>query len=209
MFRSVVTAIVFLVLAVSPTPGAPSVDWGSIHSFTGNYHAVTIQDGGNREEVSGRIKIPFDRSYMASGALQHIFTGTSDASARTSGPAAKGPCAFQQPDPNHSGHDPAVRIDLFINMKKQTYSWNVQPIKIHFEAGGYSPECGGYPRAMITQDLGIVSVGNLPLPKDSDILCGKAMFKGEDVRDIDWYFYPDDGKPRQPPVCPAVQNAAE
>ena len=43
-------AIAFIVLGAPPQPGNHSVDWGSIHSFAGTYHAVTVQDGGNREE---------------------------------------------------------------------------------------------------------------------------------------------------------------
>lgn len=207
-----VIVVAFIVLGAaphaSPTPGGHSVDWGSIHSFAGTYHAVTVQDGGNREEVSGHSKIPFSRSFPVSGAMEYVFTGGSNATARTSGSAPTGPCAFQQEQPNHSGQDSAVRIDLFINLKNHTYSWNAQPIKIHFEEGGSSPECGGTPRAMTTRDVGMAAVGSLRLPTGTDVLCGKATFSdpGDFTAHVDWYFYPDDGKRRQAPVCPAAVN---
>lgn len=125
-FAAVVLA--FIVLGAtphaSPTPGGHSVDWGSIHSFAGTYHAVMVQDGGGREEVSGHAKIPFNRKSGGNEPL-YVFTGSSDATARTSGPAPTGPCAFQMEVPNHSGHDSAVRIDLFIN-ENHTYAWNAQ-----------------------------------------------------------------------------------
>jgi len=112
-------------------------------------------------------------------------------------------------DPNHSGQDPALRIDLFINLKTHKYTWQAQPIVLHFEEGGYSPECGGQPRMMTAMDLGAASVTSLELPTDTEVLCGKATFDlpgGDTVTKIDWYFYPDDGKPRQAPQCPAVLN---
>jgi hypothetical protein len=208
MLRYFVIAIAFIALGAPPQPGNHSVDWGSIHSFAGTYHAVTVQNGGNREEVSGHSKIPFSRSFPISGSVEYVFTGNSDATARTSGNSPSGPCAFQQRQPNHSGHDSAVRIDLSINLKNHTYSWQAQPIKIHFEEGGYSPDCGGAPRAMTAMDIGMASVGSLPLPTDTDVLCGKASFSnpGDFTANVDWYFYPDDGKPRQAPVCPAAVN---
>jgi hypothetical protein len=208
MLRCIAMAIAFITLGTPRPPGNPQVDWGSIHAFAGTYHAVTVQDGGNREEVSGRSKIPLSRSVPTSGAIEYIFTGTSDATARTSGNPPSGPCAFQQRQPNHSGQDTAVRIDLFINLKNHTYSWQAQPIKIHFEEGGYSPACGGAPRAMTAMDIGMASVGSLPLPTDSDVLCGKATFSdpGDFTANVDWYFYPDDGKKRDAPVCPAAVN---
>ena len=91
MMRHIAIAIAFITLGAPPQPGNHPVDWGSIHSFAGTYHAVTVQDGGNREEVSGRSKIPLSRSTPISGSIEYIFTGNSDATARTSGNAPSGP----------------------------------------------------------------------------------------------------------------------
>jgi hypothetical protein len=197
------------VLSASSLPAAQSVDWGAIHSFAGHYHAIVEFKNGVRQEVSGESKIPFNRSFGRAGKMQYIFTGTSVASARSSGPAPTGPCAFQKDDPNHSGENPSLRIDLFINLDSHTYDWQPQPVIVHFESGGYSPECGGPPRMMTAMDLGAVPLSGLDLPTDSDVLCGKATLEvpdGDSVTKVDWYFYPDDGKPRQAPVCPAVLN---
>src|ERR1700688_3651526 len=96
MIRTFAIAIAFITLGAPPPPGNHSVDWGSFHSFAGKYRAVTVQDCGNREEVSGHSKIPFNRSSQISGSIEYVFTGNSEATARTSGNAPSGPCAFQK-----------------------------------------------------------------------------------------------------------------
>lgn len=61
---------------------------------------------------------------------------------------------------------------------------------------------------MTAREIGSAGVGNLPLPTGTDVLCGKATFTdpGDFTAHVDWYFYPNDGRPRGVPKCPAAVN---
>jgi len=80
---AIVAAGACVALGATSQPSGHSVDWGSIHSFAGNYRSLTVMNGGVREEITGQSKIPFNRSSGLPGSVQYIFTGNSLASARS------------------------------------------------------------------------------------------------------------------------------
>ncbi|MGO8976003.1 MAG: hypothetical protein ACLQJ0_28620 [Steroidobacteraceae bacterium] len=203
-------AVVGLALGGTSQSGNNSVDWASIRTYVGHYHAIQIPAPGFRKEISAaQSKILFDRSFGLPGAMQYIFIGTSVASGRSSGPVPTGPCAFMSGDPNRSGENKALRIQLYLDLKHHNYGFQGEPIAVQYMVGGYSPDCGGSGRIMTAQLIGQISLITVDLPTDTDVLCGKETIqtpKGEVTETIDWYFYPDDGEPRQAPVCPEVEK---
>ncbi len=194
----------------SPAPGQTAIDWGSIKSFAETYHAVTITKGGDREEVTGTSTITFNRSVPGPHGIEsYIFDGTSDVQARTSGPPPSGPCAFQIANPNHRAQKSGVPIQLILNLQNRTYEWDAQPVAIHFMQGGYSPNCGGSKAALTSSDIGMATVGNVPIPTTTQMLCGKAVFtdSGDFTAYVDWIFYPTGSKIPPAPQCPGVPKA--
>jgi hypothetical protein len=209
-------ALIAIVIDLSPSSAEAraghGMDWGSVTRFVGTYHAVTIQVGGRRSEVSGRVSLALDKSSpVRPGQMEYIFDGIADATVRNSGPTPNGCAAMGEP-PNLTGHAANVGIVLHINTADNTYDWNAQPLKLSFQIGGYTPECGSPngPKHMTVADYGMASVGNLRLPSTSVALCGKTVFTdpGDFTAYVNWYFYPKDVNPKNiAPACPSVKNA--
>ena len=210
--------LVAVALGCSPNP-APThrppvtVDWGSIHTFVGTYHILTvyaIDAPYHREESNGRSTISYKAASRlgVKGAREYLFEGNSEVTASTWGPTATGRCAFQAPSPNHVAHSTKIHIVLGINTKSHTYWWNANPILIHFLEGGYSPDCGGFPKKMTVDDIGGGAIGMIPLPSVGNVLCGTAKFTdpGDFTSTMDWRFFPSGSAPPTFSPCPAVRN---
>jgi hypothetical protein len=189
----------------SSQSGNNSVDWASIRTYVGHYHAIQMPGAGVRMEISAtQSKIPFDRSYGLPGAMTYVFIGSSMASGRSSGPPTPGQCPAMAIAPNFSGENKTLRIQLYIDQKHHNYGFQGEPIAVPYMM---ATDCAGSGKIMTAIDIGQISLITVDLPTTTDVLCGKETIqttKGEVAQTIDWYFYPDDGKPRQAPVCPEV-----
>lgn len=204
------------ILGMLPSPSFArtqlTVDWSAIHSFVGTYHAASRYlsgpNNGAREEVSGRATIPLNRSYsVGSGYVDYEFAGTAQMSASISGPIPKGPCGlYEYHIPTHVVSNRTARIFISLDLKRRIYSWQAEPITIHYEERGYSKICDEYPTHLTVGYLGSAEAGNLPLPTTTDVLCGTKTLSVPDesgyTARISWSFIPKGGKPG-PLVCPS------
>jgi hypothetical protein len=210
---AVTATVIFMSASSAGAHDTHGMNWGAVTKFVGTYHAVTIQAGGRRSEVSGRVSLVLDRTFaVRPEQLEYDFDGVADATVRNSGPAPTGCAAMGEPA-NLSGHAANVGMVLRINTTDKSYEWNAQPLKLSFQIGGYTPECGSPngPKHMTVADYGMASVGNLRLPTTTEILCGKTVFSdpGDFTAYVNWHFYPKDVSPNiGAPLCPSFKNTS-